>query len=253
MSAVARLRMGGPLGRRAGAGDYRRSDLVLLGLLSAAIHLWVWQLALREAPRPDVEAKPLPIEIQLVAPPAPKPVAPPPPPPVVAQPPPPKPAPPPEPKPKPVPAPKPKPKPAPAPKPQPVPEPPPTPAPPAPAAPAAPVVAVPAAPSAPGPVAPPAAEVPVVPAHTRATSKRNPKPEYPTIARRRGWEGKVLLRIQVGADGLPGKIEVAESSGREVLDQSALRTVKRWTFTPAMRGTEPVDSTLTLSIVFKLD
>ena len=63
----------------------------------------------------------------------------------------------------------------------------------------------------------------------------------------------MLLRIQVGADGLPGRVEVAESSGREVLDQSALRTVRRWTFTPAMRGGEPVDSTLTLSIVFKLD
>ena len=101
------------------------------------------------------------------------------------------------------------------------------------------------------PVAAPV-EVPVTPAHTRATSRRNPKPEYPSIARRRGWEGKVLLRINVRADGLPGKIEVAESSGREVLDESALRAVKRWTFTPAMRGAEAVDSTLTLSIVFKL-
>jgi protein TonB len=104
-----------------------------------------------------------------------------------------------------------------------------------------------------GPAGPVAAEAPLVPAHTRATSKRNPKPEYPSIARRRGWEGKVLLRIDVGADGLPGKVEIAESSGREVLDQSALRTVRRWTFTPAMRGDEPVASTLTLSIVFKLD
>jgi periplasmic protein TonB len=63
----------------------------------------------------------------------------------------------------------------------------------------------------------------------------------------------VLLRIRVGADGLPGRVEVATSSGREVLDESAVRTVKRWTFTPAMRGAEPVDSELTLSIVFKLD
>lgn len=253
MSATASLRVGDAGGRRlTDAGDYRRSDLVLLGLLSIALHAWVWQIAVRQSPPPDVEAKPLPIEIQLVAPPAPKPVAPPPPPQVVPQPPPPKPAPPPPPKPKP----KPKPKPVPKPKPRPAPEPPPpAPVPPpqaAPAPPAPPVSTAPSAPASPGPVAP-AADVPIVPAHTRATSKRNPKPEYPTIARRRGWQGQVLLRIRVGADGLPGKVEVAESSGREVLDQSALRTVRRWTFTPAMRGDEPVESTLTLSIVFKLD
>ena len=79
MSASASLRMGDAVRAHAtAAGDWRRSDLVLLGLLSVALHAGVWQMAVRETPPPDIEAKPLPIEIQLVAPPAPKPVAPPP-------------------------------------------------------------------------------------------------------------------------------------------------------------------------------
>ena len=244
MKAVAPLRPGGMPARR--RGDDGLFDWILLGLLSAGLHLWVY-LQFNAPQAPIVQAQPKPIEIQLVAPPAPKTVAPPPPP---ARPTPPPPEPPPPP-------PKPRPKPPPKPKPKPVPKPKPMPAAPPPAAISAP--AAPAPPTPPAPIsAPPApvaapVEVPVTPAHTRATSRRNPKPEYPSIARRRGWEGKVLLRINVRADGLPGKIEVAESSGREALDESALRTVKRWTFTPAMRGAEAVDSTLTLSIVFKLD
>jgi len=229
------------------AGDNRMLDGVLLGLLSAGLHLWVY-LILSAPQERSVPAQPQPIEIQLVAPPAPNTVAPPPPPPpVMPTPPPPEPLPPPIPKPKPTPKPLPirKPKPAPV---LPPPVATPAPAPPSPAPPSR--VSAPATPTA--PVAAPV-EVPVIPAHTRATSRRNPKPEYPSIARRRGWEGKVLLRINVRADGLPGKVEVTKSSGREVLDQSAVRTVQRWTFTPAMRGTEPVDSMLTLSIVFKLD
>jgi len=250
VNAAAPLKLDASHARLRPGGDTRALDWMLLGLLSVGLHWWAF-VALSEPQERIVAAVPKPIEIQLVAPPAPRTVAPPPPP-AIPTPPPPKPPPPPPPKPKPKPkpvpkpAPKPKPKPAPPPPPEPVVAPtPPAPAPPAPAAPSAPV-----APAA--PVAAPV-EVPVVPAHTRATSKRNPKPEYPSIARRRGWEGKVLLRIHVGADGLPGRVEVATSSGREVLDESAVRTVKRWTFTPAMRGAEPVDSELTLSIVFKLD
>ena len=63
----------------------------------------------------------------------------------------------------------------------------------------------------------------------------------------------MVLRIEVRADGTPGRIEVEKSSGRDVLDQSALRAVQRWLFTPATRGGEAVDSTYTLSFDFKLD
>ncbi|MGR8953532.1 MAG: energy transducer TonB, partial [Gammaproteobacteria bacterium] len=38
-------------------------------------------------------------------------------------------------------------------------------------------------------------------ANYRANYKFNPKPEYPRLAKSRGWQGKVLLRVQVSADG----------------------------------------------------
>lgn len=73
------------------------------------------------------------------------------------------------------------------------------------------------------------------------------------LAKRRGWEGKVLLKVEVLRDGTPGAIEVERSSGREVLDNAALKTVRRWLFEPARRGDEAITSFMTLSIVFKLE
>ncbi len=99
----------------------------------------------------------------------------------------------------------------------------------------------------------PAAEPVVTPASTRATSRRNPKPAYPTLAKRRGWQGNVLLAVEVLQDGTPGEIQVSKSSGRAVLDNAAIKAVKRWLFEPARRGDMPIRTTMNLSIVFKLE
>ena len=104
--------------------------------------------------------------------------------------------------------------------------------------------------------APPAVtapEPPIVPANTRATSEHNPKPAYPALARRRGWEGRVLLAVEVLVDGKPGTITLAATSGRESLDTAAIDAVRQWLFEPAQRAGHPISSTLTLSIVFKLE
>ena len=104
--------------------------------------------------------------------------------------------------------------------------------------------------------APPAVtplEPPMVPANTRATSEHNPKPTYPAVARRRGWEGRVSLAVEVLVDGKPGTITLAATSGRELLDTAAIDAVRQWLFEPAQRAGHPIPSTLTLSIVFKLE
>ena len=209
-------------------------DYVLLAALSVLAHLCVWLWFQQPESRIPPEPVPRVVELALVRPAPPPPVvqpAPPPPQPVTP------------PKPKPVP----KPKPAPKPKPRPAPVPPvqqimPV-APPSTASPA-PMTA---------PVAPAAATAPVFVPATRASSTRNPKPEYPMIAKRRGWQGTVLLEVEVGENGSPRAVKVLESSGRALLDQSALRAVRLWLFNPATRDGKPVDSTMTLSIVFKLE
>lgn len=89
-------------------------------------------------------------------------------------------------------------------------------------------------------------------ANYRANYAHNPKPDYPTIAKSRGWQGKVLLRVKVSAQGLSDAVTVEQSSGHELLDESAIEAVKQWRFIPAKRGETPVASSVIVPIVFTL-
>ena len=80
----------------------------------------------------------------------------------------------------------------------------------------------------------------------------NPPPVYPEIALDHGWEGKVLMKVHVLANGKPDDVSVIKSSGKPVLDDEAVRTVKQWSFVPAMRGTTPIDGLVTIPISFTL-
>ena len=71
----------------------------------------------------------------------------------------------------------------------------------------------------------------------------NPQPRYPALARRRGQEGQVLLRLSVNAAGQVETISIARSSGHDLLDQEAQRTVMRWRFPSSAAGgmvTQPI-------------
>ena len=80
----------------------------------------------------------------------------------------------------------------------------------------------------------------------------NPKPPYPSEARDRGYQGEVLLTVEVLANGKVGQIEVKKSSGYEILDHSALSTVKQWRFVPAKKGEETISMWVNIPIKFKL-
>jgi len=80
----------------------------------------------------------------------------------------------------------------------------------------------------------------------------NPKPPYPEEARKKGMEGEVLLRVEVLANGWVGQIEVKRSSGHEILDRSALSTVKQWRFIPANRGNGSIPCWVNIPIKFHL-
>lgn len=82
---------------------------------------------------------------------------------------------------------------------------------------------------------------------------RNPAPEYPSLAQRRGWEGTVLLRVRVLASGRPSDIQVQTSSGREVLDEAALKAVRKWAFVPSKQGDVALDGWVSVPIDFKLN
>lgn len=101
------------------------------------------------------------------------------------------------------------------------------------------------------PVAPPA-PVQTVQPRFDADYLDNPKPVYPPLSRRMGEEGRVVLRVQVAATGLPVEVVVHASSGSERLDQAALNAVRRWKFVPAKRGDEAVAASVLVPIVFSL-
>jgi protein TonB len=74
------------------------------------------------------------------------------------------------------------------------------------------------------------------------------------VARRMGMQGVVVLRVHVRADGSVAEAELAQSSGSQLLDDSALKTVReQWRFLPARLDGEPVESYVEVPIRFVLD
>lgn len=51
--------------------------------------------------------------------------------------------------------------------------------------------------------------------------------DYPEMARRRGWEGRVMVAVNVASDGQLQQIRVARSSGFAILDDSALQSLRQ--------------------------
>jgi protein TonB len=80
----------------------------------------------------------------------------------------------------------------------------------------------------------------------------NQAPRYPLMARLRGWEGVVVLRVLVNHDGAVGQIEVQQSSGHAVLDEAARQAVHGWRFSPARIGSIHLASWVTVPVRFQL-
>ncbi|MFN9476019.1 energy transducer TonB [Acidovorax sp.] len=109
-----------------------------------------------------------------------------------------------------------------------------TPQPPAPPI-AAPVAVEAPPPAPPAPPAPPKIERP----YPDAAFPTNPHPRDPPTSQRKGEQGKVILRVLIGTDGAPQKVEINKSSGFERLDRQAQEAVMRWRFVPGKRNGVP--------------
>ncbi|ABC33450.1 Periplasmic protein TonB, links inner and outer membranes [Hahella chejuensis KCTC 2396] len=77
-----------------------------------------------------------------------------------------------------------------------------------------------------------------------------PKPEYPGLATRRGWQGTVLVELLVDALGVPLKVSIKRSSGYSVLDKQALKTLSGWRLAAVSGGGE---ETIVVPVVFRLN
>ena len=78
---------------------------------------------------------------------------------------------------------------------------------------------------------------------------------YPQVARENGWEGTAWVMLRVGPDGGTRAIEIAKSSGHEILDKSARTAVEKargealMQTPPGLKG-KPFDARV--AIVFEL-
>jgi protein TonB len=57
--------------------------------------------------------------------------------------------------------------------------------------------------------------------------------DYPSLARRRGWQGRVRIGLLVKADGDLSGVHLIESSGYAVLDKAAIKNVSQLRNVPA--------------------
>ena len=78
------------------------------------------------------------------------------------------------------------------------------------------------------------------------------RPPYPRKARESGWQGRVVLQLNITPHGRVMTAAIHESSGYSMLDNSAIQAAKNWTFVPAKNGGFPVASTVNIPIQFDL-
>ena len=81
----------------------------------------------------------------------------------------------------------------------------------------------------------------------------NRDPIYPEAARRRGEQGRVILRVDVSSGGEPVSVIVQQSSGFPRLDAAAATAVRQWRFEPAARGGKSMAGIAEVPILFRLE
>ncbi len=79
------------------------------------------------------------------------------------------------------------------------------------------------------------------------------KKRYPIAAQRSGVEGRAGVRMTILKNGKLEKVEIVESSGYEILDRAALRSVRRATpFPPIPEDAERDKVQLSIYLVFEI-
>jgi protein TonB len=86
----------------------------------------------------------------------------------------------------------------------------------------------------------------------RPMYRENSPPVYPKLARKRGYEGTVVLQVLVNKQGRVDDLHINESSHHAMLDRAALNSVRKWYFEPGRKGTEKIDMWVKVPVTFKL-
>jgi periplasmic protein TonB len=84
------------------------------------------------------------------------------------------------------------------------------------------------------------------------TFDRNAPIIYPALAIQKGYEGTVLLRVRIAADGRVADVQIVQSSGYTILDDAALESVRTRRGRPAYSAGLPIEKTALFPVVFQL-
>jgi periplasmic protein TonB len=79
------------------------------------------------------------------------------------------------------------------------------------------------------------------------------KPRYTSEALMRNIEGRVVLEVVVGREGIPTAIRLMSSLDPGGLDSEAVKAVQEWRFNPGRFGETPVDVLVTIILDFRID
>ena len=72
------------------------------------------------------------------------------------------------------------------------------------------------------------------------------------MAKRRGFEGMVMLRLQISSTGQVEQVLIDRSSGYSILDKAAVKAALQWSFVPAVRAGKAVNARATVPVRFSL-
>lgn len=122
----------------------------------------------------------------------------------------------------------------------------------APAAPPSPPMQASAAPAAAQPAAQPAPAAAAPRLVSDVEYIRAPQPVYPSMARRLGETGVVVLRVLIGIKGQPEQVIVQKSSGSSSLDEAGRQAAMRALFKPHMEDGKAVAVFVLVPLNFQL-
>ena len=87
-------------------------------------------------------------------------------------------------------------------------------------------------------------------APTQLAAVDTPKPDYPLELACAGISGTTVLSVTIGIEGKPTQVQLAQGSGDERLDKSALERVPSWRFNPPTRNGKLFAQTIQVPVNF---
>ena len=76
---------------------------------------------------------------------------------------------------------------------------------------------------------------------------------YPRWAVDQGWQGKVVIAVEILRDGTVGRTKIMQSTGFSLLDETADRALKTWRFHPATKDGQPILQCFEIPIRFRIN